>query len=110
VRAEGAAVDASKLLSGYGQCSIEPKQVEEVFMRSQLNQKCALTPSMPRAQGLALVSLTGLSGWRLPRVFTYFAEWCRDNRKLSSSFFKIPLDLDVGGTHMLLFHTRTHAC
>jgi hypothetical protein len=41
VRAEGAAVDASKLLSGYGQCSIEPKQVEEVFMRSQLNQKCA---------------------------------------------------------------------
>lgn len=35
------AVDASKLLSGYGQCSIEPKQVEEVFVRSQLNQKCA---------------------------------------------------------------------
>lgn len=63
------AVDASKLLSGYGQCSIEPKQVEEVFVRSQLNQK----------------------------VFTYFAEWCRDNRKLSSAFFKIPLDLDVGG-------------
>jgi hypothetical protein len=40
---------------------------------------------VPRACGLA------------GRVFTYFAEWCRDNRKLSSAFFKIPLDVDVGG-------------
>jgi len=53
-------------------------------------------PSLCSTKGHTRTKNTGGGGGFL-RAFTYLAEWCRDNRERSSSFFRLPRDAELSG-------------
>jgi len=83
-------MDASKLVaSGFGQCSLEPKQVEEIFVRSQLNQRCLLCAAQKATHARRTLAVAvGFSGHSL--TWRNGAETIVSAPPLSSGFPVMP--------------------